>query len=1142
MLTASAGDLFTQTTDQLSRERKMSDGFERLAAPLAALAKERNWTPTPIQVTSQKDILAGRDSLLIAPTGSGKTEAALMPLLSRCLTESWNPLAILYITPLRALNRDIGRRIEELVGRCSLRSDVRHGDTPQSRRSAQSRNPPHLLVTTSETCQLLLTGSRLREGLRNLSAVVIDEVHDLAAGERGAQLSIALERIDELCGRRVQRIGLSATIGNPEDVAHWLSKNCTVCLGPTERPTQLEVTTPKVTPEDRALSMELHASPQGLAALRRLASQVKKSAPCLIFVNSRNTAETVAQRISKLDGDLRVGVHHGSLAAETRREMETALQSGELHGLVCTSSLELGIDVGSIREVHQIQSPRAVDRLLQRVGRAEHHLGGTSKGMLLAWNVDDISESAVIARRAIGGQLEGVEWRTKPLNVVANQLVLLALSEGIVPLSAPATLLARANLFESITDDEVNEILTVLDERRLVRVVKRPIDSEPLEWPTAIWQEARLKDPNMPEKRPKREEVIATDEKKKEEWRSALRAALPRHLEGGWFSPGGRGRNYLINHLSMIVNEKRYTVRDAVTRKALGNVDETFVLSLDSIGGEEDGSQRRFVMAGRTWLIVNADPEKSELMVAPVRDQSSAPVWMGELPPVSAEIAREVGALRETVAADRGWKPALRRLTEHDSHHATEHDSHHATERDSHYATERHSHHATERHSHHATERHSHDSRTGEIAGVVSPPLQADGSASTENRNHARTTDDRSDAPPTENRNHARTTDDRSDAPPTEEGDYGEWAPTVQTFLDSLPAPEPLAAYPLSQNSLGHLLETVADHIDATGSLPTARHLTIEVRKDTLVLNCCHGSRINAALAHLLQAMASTADGKSGRVIIDPYRISLQVPSLTAEGIIHWLMETPPRSLEDIMRMTIPNGRMLRARLVEVCKTFGVIGRGVDPRRVNLQGILNRYRGTVVVDEALDKLFTERMDVSGASQLLEAIQSGAVTISVTAAGPLGISPRSERDLLLPNWSDAEVRKRLEERLMNERCVLICLACNERMRTRVAMYGARHTHCEKCGGTMLAAAREGLEDRLAEWVASNDEATGARMEKNAHLVRQRGIDALTCLMGRGIGEETAGRILARIPADEKELLFKFIHDAELNYARTRQFWG
>ena len=1009
----------------------MVSDFSSLADSLTKLTDERGWTPTPIQAASQAQILDGSDHLLIAPTGSGKTEAAVMPLLSKAIKDKWQPMCILYITPLRALNRDIDRRISSLSQACGLRSDVRHGDTTQSQRTKQSRNPPHLLVTTPETCQLLLFGSRLREGMKNLQAVVIDEVHDLAASERGAQLTIALERIDELCGRRVQRIGLSATVGNPDEMAGWLSPTTTPINAPAPRPAELQVVTEPTTADDRALSLELHVSPRGLAALRCLASKVRESAPCLIFVNSRNAAETVAQRISKLDDELNIGVHHGSLAAETRHEMESELQKGNLHGLVCTSSLELGIDVGSIKQVHQVQSPRAVDRLLQRVGRAEHVLGGTSRGMLLCWENDDIAEAAVITRRAMASELEGVEWRRKPLSVVANQLILTAIAEKVIPLSSAATLLRRAPIFSDITDREVNEIITILDDRRLLKLVEKPDNSDPIDWPPIIWKVAAEKNKDLPEKRPKREELEEITEKQRETWSNALRSTLPKSLENGWFSPGSRSRHYMLNHLSMIADETRYSVRDSVTRRALGNVDETFVLSLDSSGGEEDGSPRRFVMAGRTWQIIDADPEKSELLVAPVSDISTAPVWAGELPAVPADIAREVGNLRMVIAEDHGW-----------------------------------------------------------------------------------------------------------DVEYPKDDDFGA---KVNAWVEELPKKHQLSQYPVSDYSLGTLTTSVGEHLDATGCIPNARLLTIEARRDALVLNCCHGNKVNAALAHFLQAMASTVDGKSGRAIIDPYRISLQVPALTADSMVTWLTETPPEALRDIMRMTIPNGRKLRARLVQVCKIFGILQRGVDPRRVNLQGIINRYRGTVVLDEALDKLFHDQMDIDSTVSLLEAIQAGAVRIEQTASGSLGISPRSERDLLLPNWSDAEVRVRLEERLVNERAVLICLACGSRMRTRVAMYGAKHTHCE-CGGTMLAATREGLEDMLAGWVSSEDQTVQARMEKNAHIVRQRGIEALICLMARGVGEETASRILNRVPKGERELMLKIIHDAELNYARTRRFWA
>jgi len=201
----------------------MPSVFDDLHPALQDLVASRSWTPTPVQRLALPALAAGGEGIVVAPTGSGKTMSAVLPLLHRCLTEAWDPLAIVYVTPLRALNRDVDRRLIEVAEAVGLRVALRHGDTSQSERQRQVRRPPHVLVTTPETFQLLFTGHRLRDMLRSVRAVVVDEVHDLAASERGWQLSVGLSRLDDLCGRRVQRIGLSATVGNPESVAEWLA-------------------------------------------------------------------------------------------------------------------------------------------------------------------------------------------------------------------------------------------------------------------------------------------------------------------------------------------------------------------------------------------------------------------------------------------------------------------------------------------------------------------------------------------------------------------------------------------------------------------------------------------------------------------------------------------------------------------------------------------------------------------------------------------------------------------------------------------------------------------------------------------------------------------------------------------------------
>ena len=290
----------------------MAEGvFSKLDESLQKALEERKWSPTPVQEVTQDEIASGGDRLVIAPTGSGKTMAAMLPLLDRCLKQKWQGMSILYITPLRALNRDVDRRLDEITSAVGLRLGLRHGDTTQSERTKQVRNPPNVMITTPETFQLMFTGSKLRELLKSVQAVVIDEVHEMADGERGWQLSIGVSRLELFIGRRVQKIGLSATVGNPEQVAKWLSNDAEAINAVAPRSTELAVDAIIQLPEDEIGSLELAISPRAHATLRGLADIISKEHPCLIFVNSRNSAETVSQRLSSIAPDLSIGVHHG---------------------------------------------------------------------------------------------------------------------------------------------------------------------------------------------------------------------------------------------------------------------------------------------------------------------------------------------------------------------------------------------------------------------------------------------------------------------------------------------------------------------------------------------------------------------------------------------------------------------------------------------------------------------------------------------------------------------------------------------------------------------------------------------------------------------------------------------------------------
>ena len=1009
----------------------MSGVFSLLHENLQKALTARNWQPTPIQNSAIPEIINGKSRLLIAPTGSGKTLSAILPILHRCIAEDWQPLSVLYITPLRALNRDVDRRLQEIADSVGLQVGLRHGDTTQSERAKQVRKPPHILVTTPETFQLMFTGKNLRKLLATVKAVIVDEVHDLAASERGWQLSVGLARLEALSGEKVQRIGLSATVGNPQQVAKWLSDDGEAIIETGKRVTEIFVETEFPTSEDETGGIEYAIPSRAHAIFRQVISIIEKDAPCLLFVNSRSDAETIANRLQKMAPALEIGVHHGSLATKTRVEMEDGLRSGKVSGLVCTSSLELGIDIGLINRIIQIKSPRSVDRLLQRVGRADHRLGGIGRGNIFAWDCDELSEAAVIAQRAMRGELEPVIWRENPRTVAVNQLVLMAHSFKAISIDEATEIINQAPQFANWTRQHTLEVLAVIADNWLVKYAEKPSEVPWYRWPTAIYEEAKQlpenKAVNFPEERP----LFKTPDEEIDEKIKKMEVKLPNKYSNGWFSISGRTRDWVSKHLSMIPDKQSYRVRDSVTRRTIGSVDEAFVLSLNDSGEDEDGAVRRFVIAGRTWMIIDADPEKSELLVIPASDQAKAPQWVGELPPVPAEVAREIGKFRELIARDLDIIDLDNKGTK-------------------------------------AIDR---------FDLLVSNELQ-------------------------------------------------------------------ISDYPINEHGLGMLSEEIGDHMEKSGRLPTDSVITIEERNDAIIINSCHGSKINETIGHLLLAMASTKSGNWGRLIIESTRIGIQASGIMPEDLVGWLKDTPPDALEGLLSVTLPNSRQLRWRFAEVGKSFGIIRHGVDPRRINLQALIRKYRGTVVLQEVLDKLFFEKMDIRGAADLLSSIQSGVIAVEIAAAGPIGLSRRSSKDLLLPNWDNAAVRERLKLRLENERAVLCCLKCNSVRRFRVARYNeiSDIKTCLKCGGRMLACTREGLLSMLEDWVTSDDDSDRVRMIKNAEMVQNRGQEAILCLMGRGIGEATAQRILRKVPRNNLEGLYRAIHLAEIEYARTRRFWG
>ncbi len=445
-------------------------GFEFLAEPVRSILDEMGIRePTPPQAEASPLVARGENVLVIAPTGSGKTEAAMLPLLSRLVKEGHGDgISIIYITPLRALNRDMLRRLETWCSRLSLTVEVRHGDTPLSQRQRQSRSPPDLLVTTPETLQAILPGARMRRNLATVKAVVVDELHNLVESKRGVQLTVGLERLRKVAGD-FQLVALSATVGSPEETAGFIfgeARHSIVrALVPKEFRYRVEYPTPDS--NDSEISRETFSTIDLAARLSLIDEQIESHKSTLIFVNSRTLAEMLGEKLNRLRGD--VGVHHGSLPREERERVENAFKQGQLRALVCTSTLELGIDIGSVDLVLQYMSPRQVTSLIQRVGRSGHDLRRTSEGVVITVSADDILESAAAIEEARSGRLEEMRPYRNSLDVLAHQIAGYLMDYDSMERSDILAEVRKARPFRELTEEAFLRVVEYLGQLRKLR-------------------------------------------------------------------------------------------------------------------------------------------------------------------------------------------------------------------------------------------------------------------------------------------------------------------------------------------------------------------------------------------------------------------------------------------------------------------------------------------------------------------------------------------------------------------------------------------------------------------------------------------------------------------------------------------------
>jgi ATP-dependent Lhr-like helicase len=534
-------------------------------------------------------ILDGENVLLVAPTGTGKTEAVLLPIFSRLIQQDRRKgIAVVYITPLRALNRDLLKRLSFWASRLGVSIEVRHGDTETKLRRKQAVSPPSVLVTTPETLQAILPGSRMRQHLSRVQFVVVDEVHELASCKRGVQLTVALERLRGVVGKEFQRIGLSATVGNPDEVAKFVAgahRNTRIIEAAMPKGYRYHVENPRPTDPDYDLAAKLNTSPEAAARIRRMTELVDSHKSTLIFVNARTIAEMLGYKFHQL-GRTDIAVHHSSLSKEERAQIEDEFKAGDLKAIICTSTLELGIDIGSVDLVIQYLSPRQVNSLIQRVGRSGHRLDMLSEGIILTAFPDDTLESIAAVSRAYAGKLEPVLVHENALDVLAHQAVGVIMDRGTVSAEELLTLLQRAYPYRKLSKDTLLDVIYFLDRLGELRVEE----------------------------------------------------------DGRVLRKGRKTRSYYYENLSMIPDERRYPLVNVISDRKIGTLGDEFMALKARVG-------LNIIVTGRVWRIVQIEEETGTVYVVPSEDPLAAiPGWDGEMVPVPFDLAQKTGHLREEIA------------------------------------------------------------------------------------------------------------------------------------------------------------------------------------------------------------------------------------------------------------------------------------------------------------------------------------------------------------------------------------------------------------------------------------------------------------------------------------------------------------
>ena len=528
---------------------------------------------TEIQKNAVPYIFSKEDCIVTAPTGSGKTECSVIPIFSHLnKTKQKGKIKALYVTPLRALNRDVFRRITDYAHKDELEIEIRHGDTPQSTRKKISNSPPDVLITTPETLVILLTQEKMLSALSELEWLVIDEIHELLANERGSQLSLSMERLQYNSNKRIVRIGLSATIGNIDDASHFLvgtAKPCKIIEDESIRKYDVEIKYVDGSISEVADSIIEHVT------------KLKLQTPILLFTNTRGESEFLAS-IMREKTSMNIELHHGSLSRQVREETEGILRTGRSGIVVCTSSLELGLDIGSVELVIHYGSPRQVSKLMQRIGRSKHSNNSSASGLIITNIADDEFETHAILARIKNRSIEEQKIHDNSFDVLAHHLVGLTMQLGEVTVDLAYKIIKQAYPFRNLKLEDLSNILEILD---------------------SIY-------------------ILFYDKNKM------------------LFRKKSNSFRYYFENLSTIPDILKFKVFDSVGKKIIGTLDQRFVGDFGEDGNifVLRGMQWRILNIDEKSLQVNVEPIS--------KGGKKVPYWEGENIPVDYLTAQKVGELR----------------------------------------------------------------------------------------------------------------------------------------------------------------------------------------------------------------------------------------------------------------------------------------------------------------------------------------------------------------------------------------------------------------------------------------------------------------------------------------------------------------